>query len=246
MAISLTNQWVGGQTAGSSFGVTIANAGGPATVLVASIAVYEAAATQYITAVSDNSSGGSNTWTYIGAGASGSGHSNTEMWVCLSPKACTTVTFTISVSVAAAVNVSEYGGFAGTPSIDVSAAGESASANPVAGGALTTTAAGDLVVGCIGYGTAASVVYSIDNAASTPSSGWTGLTREIESAMSVSGAYGVVASAQSILLEWSQSPTGSQTIGWCVVAFKAGATAATVIPPSNVIQQVALQRPTIW
>lgn len=113
-------------------------------LLVLSAGVYTGLTNQ-ITSVTDSAG---NTWKRIGAYAVSGHNSDGEMWYSPNAKVVTTVTAHTSSATTMAIEIQEFSGIATTGSLDV-ATGTSNTSTTAGSGAVTPTAANDLVVGFV-------------------------------------------------------------------------------------------------
>jgi hypothetical protein len=153
MAIALIqNPFVNGAGTLTAFPITLTQATGSGNLLVVAITYFPNTVAS-ITSVTDNATGGSNTYTqvpsayaHIAAGSNGS----SDLWYCANCKSgATTVTINFSVTVTFEQGgVLEYSGAALSSPVDVSnnVSNGSAAATTFTGPTLATTNPGDVVV----------------------------------------------------------------------------------------------------
>lgn len=148
--ISLVRQATGGTPlAASSFAVPISSTLGNA--LVASIAV-QAGSTTSVSRVTDSAG---NTWTRGPVGFLPGSNTRVEIWFTTAAAPVSSVRVDLSAPDLAGANVSEWRGVAPAGALDFFGARGNAFSTTAATPAITTTRAGDLIVGAINYPRAA-------------------------------------------------------------------------------------------
>ena len=139
-------------------------------LLVLSAGVYTGLTNQ-ITSVTDSAG---NTWKRIGGYAVSGHNSDGEMWYSPNAKVVTTVTARTSSATTMAVEVQEFSGIATTGSLDV-ATGTSSTSTTAGSGAVTPTAANDLVVGFVaGHGNGEAITVTAPGYTPQPQQSTTG------------------------------------------------------------------------
>ena len=113
-------------------------------LLVLSASLYSGS-TNHISSITDS---GGNTWTNVGAYFVSAHFSDGEMWYSANAKSDTNVVIHMTTAVAASMSVQEFSGIATTSPLDVSLGTSNTSTAP-SSGAVTPTAATDLMVGFI-------------------------------------------------------------------------------------------------
>jgi hypothetical protein len=197
--ISLVRQATGSSASGTTLTVPITSTAGDA--LVAAIAV-KAGSSISVSSVTDSTGAA---WTKGPAGWLTGSNSRVELWYRTGAGAVSSVTATLSATSSAAADISEWRGVAATGALDAQAAiGNAASTTPQTP-AVTTTVAGDLVIGALNWpGSATSTLTS---------AGFTSLSNfSVSTSVNGRAAYLVPTTTGSYRAAWNLStafPTGT-------------------------------------
>jgi hypothetical protein len=202
--IAFVRQATGSTPGGTTFDVPIASTQGDA--LVAAIAV-QAGTTASVTSVTDSAGGA---WTKGPAGLLSGSSTRVELWYRTGAPAITSATVNLSAAKAASANVSEFSGVASSGALDGSAGWGTASSTTAATPAITTTTAGDLVVGAINYPTSATSTLN--------SSGFAALSDFNVSTVKGRAAYRILPAAGGVSATWTLSAAANS--GGAIFALK--------------------------
>ena len=201
--------------AATSLTATFPTATTAGNLLVLSAGVW-AGSSNHITSITDS---GGNTWTNVGAYFAAGHFSDGEMWYSANAKSDTNVVIHVTTAAMAAISVQEFSGVATTTPLDVSLGASTTTASTApSSGAVTPTAATDLMVGLIaGHNNAQAITV-------TPAIGY---TAQAQQTSGTTGGASVVTGYKVLSAASAQTFSGSLTtaVFWAsgIAAFKAGA-----------------------